>query len=186
MRRSDSEPDGKKIFFGYTYESLLIQCGIIDNCAALSPLLGARHARVDLSLAARRRKAARAPDMRSSYALLVCLAAPPLSSAFMVAPSKPLSPAYAVSSPISELRTPHANMAVAPLLKSALPLVPGLGLCAALAAVSERAAAATALSPLLWATIFGMVVRPSILLTAMILRKFFHQFSASSLLQTII
>ena len=43
--------------------------------------------------------------------------------------------------------------------------------CVPRAAVSERAAAATALSPLLWATLFGMVVRPSILLTGMLLRR---------------
>ena len=112
--------------------------------------------------------------MRSPYALLlVCLVAPPLSSAFMVGitPSRPLPPFSAKSPPTQELRTPQANMVVAPLLKSALPLAPGLGLCAALAVVSERAAAATALSPLLWATIFGMIVRPSILLTAMLVRK---------------
>lgn len=54
---------------------------------------------------------------------------------------------------------------------SAAPLVPGLVLTATLAVVSERAAAATALSPLLWATLFGMVVRPSILLTGMVLRQ---------------
>lgn len=37
--------------------------------------------------------------------------------------------------------------------------------------MSERAAVATSLSPLLWATILGMVVRPSILVGGMLLRR---------------
>lgn len=58
-----------------------------------------------------------------------------------------------------------------PFVVNNMPLVPGLALTATLAYVSERAAAATALSPLLWATVFGMIVRPSILLTGMLLRR---------------
>ena len=78
-------------------------------------------------------------------------------------------------------RTTPSSMVMAPILERAAPLAPGLAVCAGLAVVSERAAAVTALSPLLWATIFGMVVRPSILLTAMLLRRVASERAMSAL-----
>ena len=75
--------------------------------------------------------------------------------------------------PSKALRSPTAaaTMAMPPSIRRAAPLVPGLAVTAALAQISEWAAASTSLSPLLWATLFGMVVRPSIILVALILRK---------------
>lgn len=72
----------------------------------------------------------------------------------------------------AEPRSVVPRMVAAPTATAAkASLVPGLALTAALAVVSERAAATTALSPLLWATLFGMVVRPSILVAGMLVRR---------------
>merc|ERR550514_2315081 len=92
----------------------------------------------------------------------------------------PVSAAFSNLAAAPRVFTPGGPRMVRPLMVSppsasplakVLPLVPGLTLTLGLAVVSERAAAATALSPLLWATLFGMVVRPSILLSGMLLRS---------------
>ena len=117
-------------------------------------------------------------QMRGLSLLIVGLVLACLNTAHafaVVAPRIPAPVALRVAPAV------HLSATQPPLVERVAPLVPGLTLAAGLAVISERAAAATALSPLLWATLCGMIVRPSILLAAMLLRRVVNEDAISAL-----